>query len=126
MPTFQFPTNGKVYPKTLYLSLRTALKQVSIPYEREGVSKVRKVAADSSAASMFQFPTSGKVYPKSIMSHLYALTSTSFNSLRAGRCIQRIRPAINVASGATVFQFPTSGKAYPKPSQVDVNAEIAW
>ena len=44
MMKFQFPTNGKAYPKA---ARKCSLKRrhlVSIPYEREGISKARAFA----------------------------------------------------------------------------------
>ncbi len=36
---FQFPTNGKAYPKAESSQYRYGAYPVSIPYEREGISK---------------------------------------------------------------------------------------
>ena len=137
---FQFPTNGKAYPKSdgsrplswrnlSFNSLRTGRHiqrfvkpfvsdyyyRVSIPYEREGISKVDKTDA-SDTDRPFQFPTNGKAYPKlrtygkksrhrgSCVSIPYEREGISkdpyrnpgwekgkscFNSLRTGRHIQR-------------------------------------
>ena len=61
---FQFPTNGKAYPKEVEYDVRRD-EIVSIPYEREGISK----------GTLF--------IPKESRETL------SFNSLRTGRHIQR-------------------------------------
>ena len=114
---FQFPSNGKVYPKQwsgwelgtchnqCFNSLQTGRciqsrtsceledSTVSIPFKREGVSKAladEKVLADD---------------------------LLSFNSLQTGRCIQS-------GNGWTVrpwgqrFQFPSNGKVYPKITEL--------
>ncbi len=87
---FQFPTNRKAYPKsTASSSLASTGRIVSIPYERESISKV-KIAETCwwKKTSEFQFPTNGKAYPK------------YYN--------------LNYHNYPEKFQFPTNGKAYPK------------
>ncbi len=91
---------------------------------------------------MFQFPSSGKVYSKETKSVIKARgTPGCFNSLRAGKSIQRFRSSLSGYQGARcfnslragksiqrkspfrrydwerdilVFQFPSSGKVYSK------------
>ncbi len=60
------------------------IKAVSIPYERESLSKGMEGNGKSSRA--FQFPTNGKAYPKAKGS---VSGKISFNSLRTGKPIQR-------------------------------------
>ena len=62
---FQFPSNGKVYPKILIgLTLSVLTVDVSIPFKRESVSKDQEVKV-----------TIVKI-------------EESFNSLQTGKCIQ--------------------------------------
>ena len=66
--SFQFPSNGKAYPK--FLALTLALILVG-----------------------FQFPSNGKAYPKTSMTFVDTVVpagTKSFNSLQTGRHIQRI------------------------------------
>ena len=90
---FQFPSNGKAYPKTgddkghqmivhlRFNSLQTGkpiqskkqrknawhARTVSIPFKRESLSKVLwAVQRTNSLSEMFQFPSNGKAYPKSV------------------------------------------------------------
>ena len=116
---FQFPTNGKAYPK------------VKVGDSNEIVLTF----------SEFQFPTNGKAYPKVIREgeRQSEAFEFSFNSLRTGKPIQRrnLTPhLLNVVDVVSIpyereslskeafyrtsgglnfgFQFPTNGKAYPK------------
>ena len=64
---FQFPTNGKAYPKeAVILGKLGVVENVSIPYEREGISKVNSGVFMYKHMEEFQFPTNGKAYPKNI------------------------------------------------------------
>ena len=87
---FQFPSNGKAYPKE---QLRQKQKgsgiMVSIPFKRESGSKV-VAALELHLALSFQFPSNGKADPKSLKTTGIRLFLTS------------------------QFQFPSNGKADPK------------
>ena len=62
---FQFPSNGKVYPKNLSDAVNYGQGTVSIPFKREGVSKVEIISGICVLfLFVFQFPSNGKVYPK--------------------------------------------------------------
>ena len=61
---FQFPSNGKAYPKS-QLSGLLAKKWVSIPFKRESLSKELAIKA-CKYINPFQFPSNGKAYPKII------------------------------------------------------------
>ena len=62
---FQFPTNGKAYPKGKKTLEKFAdTDKVSIPYERESISKESQRWPVKNK-KLFQFPTNGKAYPKS-------------------------------------------------------------
>ena len=87
---FQFPTNGKAYPKSGNESRYRDLTSVSIPYERESLSKDDRIFV-TVLDKLFQFPTNGKAYPK--LRHRLHKTydkDRSFNSLRTGKPIQRV------------------------------------
>ena len=111
---FQFPSNGKAYPKfqqydhiiggglvSIPFKRESVSKEaigikvlgtdsVSIPFKRESVSKVDIFDKFVSAIEKFQFPSNGKAYPKDECSN------------------QRTE------TGDDAFQFPSNGKAYPK------------
>ena len=87
---FQFPSNGKVYPKFLMAATTIAL------------------------TPKFQFPSNGKVYPKDQFSDNARLLNLSFNSLQTGKCIQRCDQTVAHNDKTIVFQFPSNGKVYPK------------
>ena len=89
--SFQFPSNGKVYPKWDALEqARNHKGFVSIPFKREGISKAIKIFADTLNYILFQFPSNGKVYPKSVFQRI---------------CL---------VEGKNPFQFPSNRKVYPK------------
>ena len=137
---FQFPSNGKVDPKTksttigckLYrgfnslqtgkcIQRRTAdtrsllSNYVSIPFKRESGSKVLKGVdlTPEYTDQEFQFPSNGKVYPKLTPSSAGTKRPVSFNSLQTGKCIQR-RTFRKFEATTEEFQFPSNGKVYPK------------
>ena len=88
---FQFPSNGKAYPKI-------------------------GVGAGMPPPNLFQFPSNGKAYPKLlVVIGIATLTPTSFNSLQTGKRIQS--SGRQLFRGYRVFQFPSNGKAYPKISK---------
>ena len=88
---FQFPSNGKVYPKRLKRFLQTASTEFQFPFKREGVSKEKgETVFSAHCGSGFQFPSNGKVYPKSQRHNRCNSEATGFNSLQTGRCIQRL------------------------------------
>ena len=90
--SFQFPSNGKAYPKASDRSMHrlSANEPVSIPFKRESLSKGRGNSLIISKRCIpFQFPSNGKAYPKT-------------------KNTQRL------LTGWRQFQFPSNGKAYPK------------
>ena len=130
---FQFPTNGKAYPKVVFLLTVARLSLVSIPYERESISKgiaddplgvVRKVSIPYERESIskgkgqlchrsderkFQFPTNGKAYPKlSSFGSALPIIPLCFNSLRTGKHIQSSNTII--AANPKCFNSLRTGK----------------
>ena len=85
---FQFPSNGKVYPK------------MCVQYFTLDEFK-------------FQFPSNGKVYPKLDTAIEVGIDNLSFNSLQTGKCIQRMH-TLQQGWSPSKFQFPSNGKVYPK------------
>ena len=66
-----------------------ARPSVSIPYERESLSKGETTVVEDDDGSRFQFPTNGKAYPKEYILCMLWQESKCFNSLRTGKPIQR-------------------------------------
>ena len=138
---FQFPSNGKVYPKypTDSPTTRKTPNQVSIPFKRESISKVKEILVTTASnvqiafqfpsngkvypkmkqslkrmiTDMFQFPSNGKVYPKGTARGILVQLRKRFNSLQTGKYIQRSRMLISTRIRGR-FQFPSNGKVYPK------------
>ena len=88
---FQFPSNGKVYPKLRKLLISGLLRITSFQFPSNGkvYPKPSKKKTASLCKGKFQFPSNGKVYPKRIPPH----------------------QAVPIP---LVFQFPSNGKVYPK------------
>ena len=63
--------------------------EVSIPYERESLSKVIAGHGHAKPDHQFQFPTNGKAYPKARRQLWKTTMVVGFNSLRTGKPIQR-------------------------------------
>ena len=64
---FQFPANGKAYPKALGIDLiqGAGILFVSIPFKRESLSKGgTSTRYTSNGFVEFPFPSNGKAYPK--------------------------------------------------------------
>ena len=64
---FQFPSNGKAYPKVAVMPTEIGFRGgVSIPFKRESVSKdLKEYKVDIVKLFLkFQFPSNGKAYPK--------------------------------------------------------------
>ena len=65
---FQFPSNGKAYPKVYPERITINDKTVSIPFKRESGSKDLQYRSLQSPLIKFQFPSNGKAYPKQAVS----------------------------------------------------------
>ena len=89
--SFQFPSNGKAYPKSTLPATNTSLGNQA-----------------------FQFPSNGKAYPKVGIYLTQRDSMRSFNSLQTGKPIQSHNRNCDIAIKACLFQFPSNGKAYPK------------
>ena len=89
---FQFPSNGKAYPKNQVAHAEDNWHRVSIPFKRESLSKVKR------------------------SKHLPPQSHKSFNSLQTGKPIQR-NGTLYIVGLDIAFQFPSNGKAYPKQVQ---------
>ena len=68
---FQFPSNGKAYPKLTLIALFVMVME-------------------------FQFPSNGKAYPKNCCWALLFLVLLRFNSLQTGKRIQRTPPPTTI------------------------------
>ena len=138
---FQFPSNGKAYPKALCLRwwhavmLRFNSLQTGKPIQRGDTSACKpkhcwfqfpsngkaypKTRAHSTTGNhchgnWFQFPSNGKAYPKEVVASCH-FQGLGFNSLQTGKPIQSHSHFIgNDDPETALFQFPSNGKAYPK------------
>ena len=146
MDAFQFPSNGKAYPKRYGRIVQTPTVVVSIPFKREGISKVEVAHLLTCACGVFVSipfkregiskarspPQPSEKYRKvsipfkreGISKEYYRIRSDKeysafgFNSLQTGRHIQR-KEEMQITESDDVFQFPSNGKAYPKRKPAD-------
>ena len=137
---FQFPSNGKVYPKGEVIMLnplksiavsipfkRESISKVesitagndddefivSIPFKRESISKAKVAISNRPSALMFQFPSNGKVYPKEEQLFLSAVISL-FQFPSNGKVYPKGTYPNSIFVADHSFQFPSNGKVYPK------------
>ena len=90
--SFQFPSNGKAYPKSFRFLSHLAFCKFQFPSNGKAISKVMKTGVATRSTQRFQFPSNGKVYPKVVV------------------------PEAPPGFMYDPFQFPSNGKAYPKKS----------
>ena len=116
--TFQFPSNGKAYPKSNRCCHRRPPKlQVSIPFKRESLSKVLCISQMNTSLkwSCFNSLQTGKPIqrnPDSPVSWLWRyFVSIPFKRESLSKEVIRIPRG---KKETPVFQFPSNGKAYPK------------
>ena len=109
---FQFPSNGKVYPK-LWLMARLGFGSfVSIPFKRESISKDYGTLSDNFLLPCFNSLQTGKY----IQSYRDEVILDIFNvSIPFKReSISKAEGSIAFSSLKPRFQFPSNGKVYPK------------
>ena len=92
---FQFPSNGKAYPKATYGTDKTPVTDVSIPFKREGISK--------GFTQLYQKP----------------LPAMRFNSLQTGRHIQSGRRPRNGERVVICFNSLQTGR-HIQSGQADI------
>ena len=136
--SFQFPSNGKPYPKTTQSKIPSTSPRVSIPFKRETISKdisstsvdradivsipfkretISKVGLPvgfTGSVFMFQFPSNGKPYPKDCLEIAVSRSfcvSIPFKRETISKVNQRMR---KYHTRRMQFQFPSNGKPYPK------------
>ena len=110
---FQFPSNGKAYPKVdgNRLSIRTA-GQVSIPFKRESVSKAMLDHHTEYLEELcFNSLQTGKRIQRTTAVLIVLTAAMSFNSLQTGKRIQSgRRPREDRRSDLTCFNSLQTGK----------------
>ena len=148
---FQFPSNGKAYPKERESLCRVPLikpnsfnsLQTRKPIQRgNGLGTGDRLLTfqfpsngkadpkwdtelQQRRAEEFQFPSNGKAYPKSKKAIVTQGLRECFNSLQTGKPIQR-KTHPEVREYLTEFQFPSNGKAYPKiPKERESNDTLS-
>ena len=137
---FQFPSNGKAYPKRwtgvlanikiIIVSIpfkreslskvllapggQKVLRCVSIPFKRESLSKAPIFVNSTTYFISFNSLQTGKPIQRKSQVRECPKCRMSFNSLQTGKPIQRIPVRQTSPDTHFRFQFPSNGKAYPK------------
>ena len=111
---FQFPSNGKAYPKLLGVLLAMRLQKVSIPFKRESVSKGRQVRQSFSPEEVSIPFKRESVSKDGTRDGIPGVKVTSFQFPSNGKAYPKLRRYRSETSPAHAFQFPSNGKAYPK------------
>ena len=89
---FQFPSNGKAYPKGERARKPSAPNKVSIPFKRESISKVlTTLVTKSSHKKGFNSLQTGKHIQRLMMKPHIEGQAGRFNSLQTGKHIQSIQ-----------------------------------
>ena len=86
--TFQFPSNGKVYPKFIGNQFYLVTIKFQFPSNGKVYPKFSRYGDDENENNEFQFPSNGKVYPKWGTTPSGGCQAKGFNSLQTGKCIQ--------------------------------------
>ena len=122
-PKFQFPPNGKAYPKMAIVVMILAPLYPSFNSLRTGkhIQRPRKLKVLGDAHELVSIPSEresiSKVKPEESTA---PEEPAGFNSLRTGKHIQsQMDSSAAPPSNTGVFQFPPNGKAYPKLASVN-------
>ena len=149
---FQFPSNGKAYPKLILAALFALSILVSIPFQRESLSKVVMQIADGEDVVIYvsipfqreslskgddaanigstigrfnSLPTGKPIQSDGNEYKINELVDECFNSLPTGKPIQSNRIFWLKQPKEKLFQFPSNGKAYPKRPHFKPSGAVA-
>ena len=110
---FQFPSNGKAYPKQAQAERIKYLEDSFNSLQTGKRIQSSSLSSLSPAAYGFNSLQTGKRIQSCVLLQLRNSSFVSFNSLQTGKRIQRAKKR-NHRGGKRKFQFPSNGKAYPK------------
>ena len=110
---FQFPSNGKVYPKAQKHERGIYRLKFQFPSNGKVYPKVNFFLCLCFPFYLFQFPSNGKVYPKGAPGCPSPGGQGKFQFPSNGKVYPK-RKSDRDGMGGTLFQFPSNGKVYPK------------
>ena len=114
---FQFPSNGKAYPKEGIITFVSYFISVSIPFQRESLSKVNldeynENLLNGKVSIPFQRESLSKgTWAQPI--HIHTHVSIPFQR----ESLSKVKWFLSWELCDKLFQFPSNGKAYPKKEQ---------
>ena len=122
---FQFPSNGKAYPKFILLvcPFNCGLR-FQFPSNGKAYPKNYRFGAKTETVK-FQFPSNGKAYPKDkyLLPRYTCFSRCSFNSLQTGKPIQRYLPTKGRISGKS-FNSLQTGKPIQRNQEARPQTEV--
>ena len=86
---FQFPSNGKAYPKYVRCACCRIAKSFNSLQTGKPIQSHLRQGKIHHQELLFQFPSNGKAYPKAGINRKTINLSIGFNSLQTGKPIQR-------------------------------------
>ena len=113
---FQFPSNGKAYPKLNRNSFTTSHRWVSIPFKRESVSKGPLGNRLAPFNLEFQFPSNGKAYPKDTFELGVNNNEINVSIPFKRESVSKGGQTRKLPSYANTFQFPFKRESVSKAS----------
>ena len=113
--TFQFPSNGKAYPKFCTEFTFYNIKNVSIPFKRESVSKECFVNSfDMCFWFCFNSLQTGKRIQSNLCSILSGVRKVSIPFKRESVSKEKCRTLVVALLVVLLFQFPSNGESVSK------------
>ena len=110
---FQFPSNGKAYPK--YNNGVLDSDEVSIPFKRESLSKVlSRLSNRQPNIDGVSIPFKRESLSKDGYSDIYYSAKGEFQFPSNGKAYPKTLTMRHILRKWYEFQFPSNGKAYPK------------
>ncbi len=131
---FQFPSSGKVYPKCQIPSAEKKrdlvwqrICRVSIPFERESLSK-DAVNVSSKCTSWYDvsIPFERESLSKERISHHSRNLQVCFNSLRAGKSIQRKKKMKAIRIFTALVSIPFERESLSKGINEAGSKPLSW
>ena len=124
---FQFPSNGKAYPKRVITMGMPAWYQFQFPSNGKAYPKLYSALSWFVLVSLFQFPSNGKAYPKVYFTKdLLPAEGNKFQFPSNGKAYPKTDDSHRRRDESTSFQFPSNGKAYPKQPCSGSGCTYTW
>ena len=113
---FQFPSNGKTYPKKLvFISSSAAIQPFQFPSNGKAYPKFADTLIPPKTFEFeFRFPSNGKAYPKYMLNRWHVEEVSAFRFPSNGKSHSKGKIYVAASSRHYKFQFPSNGKSHSK------------